>query len=164
VAWWPSTDLLRNFFEPLSGAAELYARCQKTFASVRQVQFAFALRTKVANARDAVPLYRHHRIDQGDAIEFRDVEFSYPGQKYALYIPELRIRKGEHLGIAGDDGPERARWGNWWFGFMTRFWEASDAEARTSATFDWRACAGTSVTCRGNRSYLTGPLLPTFAW
>ena len=33
-----------QLFDPLSGASELYARAQKTFASIRQVQATFALR------------------------------------------------------------------------------------------------------------------------
>ena len=40
-----------QLFDPLSGASELYARAQKTFASIRQVQAAFALRPTVTNAR-----------------------------------------------------------------------------------------------------------------
>ena len=47
-----------QLFEPLSGAAELYARAQKTFASVRQVQSVFALCPKVRNAPDAVHPFR----------------------------------------------------------------------------------------------------------
>ena len=43
-----------QLFDPLSGASELYARAQKTFASIRRVQGAFALRPSVTTAEAAV--------------------------------------------------------------------------------------------------------------
>jgi len=49
--------------------------------------------------------------DHGIAIEFSDVEFSYPGQNYTLHIPVLRIREGEHLGIAGENGAGKSTLG-----------------------------------------------------
>jgi ABC-type multidrug transport system fused ATPase/permease subunit len=91
---------ITQLFEPLSGAAELYARAQKTFASVRQVQSAFALCPKVQNAPDAVHLSDDHQAK----IEFAAVEFSYPRQKDLLHIPALRVRPGEHVAMAGENG------------------------------------------------------------
>jgi ABC-type bacteriocin/lantibiotic exporter with double-glycine peptidase domain len=111
-----------QLFEPLSGTAELYARCQKTFASVRQVQCAFALQTKVANAPDAVPLVSNHKT----AIEFRDVMFSYLRQKYTLHVPALRIREGEHLGIAGDNGAGKSTLGK----LMVRLYDPVQGSVR----------------------------------
>jgi ABC-type multidrug transport system fused ATPase/permease subunit len=89
-----------QLFEPLSGAADLYARAQKTFASIRQVQSAFALCPRVANAPSAVHLSKHHRPQ----IEFAAVEFSYKRQKDMLHIPVLRIVAGEHVAMAGENG------------------------------------------------------------
>jgi ABC-type bacteriocin/lantibiotic exporter with double-glycine peptidase domain len=133
-----------QLFEPLSGAAELYARSQKTFASVRQVQSAFALPVKVANAHDAVPLFQDHGI----AMEFRDVEFSYPGQKYALHIPELRIREGEHLGIAGDNGAGKSTLGK----LMVRLYDPVRGSIRCGSQ-DIRSVRLDSL--RGHICYLT---------
>jgi ABC-type multidrug transport system fused ATPase/permease subunit len=89
-----------QLFEPLSGAADLYARAQKTFASIRQVQFALALCPSVANAPSAVHLSKHHRPQ----IEFAAVEFGYQRQKDMLHIPVLRILAGEHVAMAGENG------------------------------------------------------------
>jgi ABC-type multidrug transport system fused ATPase/permease subunit len=96
-----------QLFEPLSGAAELYARTQKTFASVRQVQSAFDLRPTVT---DSLPTAR--LLDNRDAeIEFVDVEFSYARQKSLLRIPDLRIRTGEQVVIGGENGAGKSTLG-----------------------------------------------------
>jgi ABC-type bacteriocin/lantibiotic exporter with double-glycine peptidase domain len=89
-----------QLFDPLSGASELYARAQKTFASIRQVQGAFALRPSVRNAVGALTLSRQH----GSEIEFAGVDFGYSRNKDLLHIPALRISAGEHIAIAGENG------------------------------------------------------------
>jgi ABC-type bacteriocin/lantibiotic exporter with double-glycine peptidase domain len=89
-----------QLFDPLSGAAELYARAQKTFASVRQVQSALALAPKVASAPASVSIPKDHPA----RIEFSHVEFGYAGRKDLLHIPSLRILAGEHVAIAGVNG------------------------------------------------------------
>lgn len=96
-----------QLFEPLSGAAELYARAQKTFASVRQVQSAFALCPKVENAAHAVLLSDDHQ----PKIEFAAVEFSYPRQKDLLHIPALQIMAGELVAMAGENGAGKSTLG-----------------------------------------------------
>jgi ABC-type bacteriocin/lantibiotic exporter with double-glycine peptidase domain len=89
-----------QLFEPLSGACELYARAQKTFASIRQVETALSLRPSVTNAPGALVLSREHSAD----VDFRAVEFGYSRNKDLLSVPSLRILAGEHIAIAGDNG------------------------------------------------------------
>ncbi|MCU1297766.1 MAG: Methionine transporter ATP-binding protein [Acidobacteriaceae bacterium] len=89
-----------QLFDPLSGAAELYARAQKTFASIRQVQSAFALRPRVTNTSAAVHLPNEHSL----RIDFAGVRFGYARQADLLHIPSLSILPGEHLAIAGENG------------------------------------------------------------
>ena len=89
-----------QLFDPLSGAAELYARAQKTLASVRQVQSALALQPSVANASAAVPVLE----EQSMQIEFAEVMFGYARQKDLLYIRCLQILPGEYMAIAGANG------------------------------------------------------------
>jgi ABC-type bacteriocin/lantibiotic exporter with double-glycine peptidase domain len=89
-----------QLFEPLSGAAELYARTKKTFASVRQIQSAFGLQARVTEASMALPIVWH----RPPTVEFAAVEFSYARQTNLLHIPRLRILPGEHIGIAGENG------------------------------------------------------------
>jgi len=98
---------ITQLFEPLSGAAELYARAQKTFASVRQVQSALAMRPRVENASDAV----HLSDDHEPKIEFAAVEFSYPRQKDLLHVTALQIMAGEHVAIAGENGAGKSTLG-----------------------------------------------------
>jgi len=89
-----------QLFDPLSGGCELYARAQKTFASIRQMQSVLALRPAVTNAAGAAMLSR-----QGTAeIEFANVKFGYYRNKHLLHIPSLRISAGEHVGIGGENG------------------------------------------------------------
>ncbi|MGA9509779.1 MAG: ABC transporter ATP-binding protein [Candidatus Sulfotelmatobacter sp.] len=89
-----------QLFDPLSGASELYARAQKTFASIRQVKAALALRPGVTNAAAALILPRRHPAD----VEFTSVEFGYSRNKDLLHIPSLRISAGEQIAIAGENG------------------------------------------------------------
>lgn len=89
-----------QLFDPLSGASELYARAQKTFASIRQVQTALNLRPSVTNAPAALVISRQYSAD----IEFAAVEFGYSRNKHLLRVPSLRIIAGEHVAIAGENG------------------------------------------------------------
>ena len=89
-----------QLFDPLSGASELYARAQKTFASIRQVQGAFAIRPSVTTAAGAVMFSKQNTVE----IEFADVEFGYPRNKDLLHVPSLRILPGEQIAIAGENG------------------------------------------------------------
>ena len=89
-----------QLFEPLSGASELYARAQKTFASIRQVQATFSLRPSVTNDVGALVLSTEQPVD----IEFRAVAFGYSRNKDMLSVPSLHIIAGEHIAIAGENG------------------------------------------------------------
>ncbi len=87
-----------QLFEPLNGAAELYTRAQKTFASIRQIQVAFVLTPSVENAPVTVPISHPAQID------FFGVEFGYRRQKNMLHIPTLKIGAGEKVALVGDNG------------------------------------------------------------
>jgi ABC-type bacteriocin/lantibiotic exporter with double-glycine peptidase domain len=90
-----------QLFDPLSGASELYAKAQKTFASIRQVQQgAFALRPSVTSAAGAVVFPKQDTAE----IEFADVRFGYHRNKDLLQVPLLRILPGEQIAIAGENG------------------------------------------------------------
>lgn len=89
-----------QLFEPLSGASELYARAQKTFASIRQVETALSLRPSVRNVERALILSSQHPPD----IEFATVEFGYSRNKEFLRVPSLRIIGGEQVAIVGENG------------------------------------------------------------
>lgn len=89
-----------QLFDPLSGAAELYSKAQKTFASVRMIRSVLALRATIVD----MPGARSTVAPQAQEIEFAGVEFGYERQKRLLRIPSLRIRPAEKLAIAGDNG------------------------------------------------------------
>ena len=89
-----------QLFDPLSGASELYARAQKTFASIRQVQASFSLRPSVTNTAGALKFSMQDTAE----IEFANVEFGYSRNKDLLHVPSLRILPGEQIAIAGENG------------------------------------------------------------
>lgn len=93
-------SFVTQLFDPLSGAAELYSRAQKTFASVRQIQSVLALQPTVVDS----PVACLMAPDSDPEIEFADVEFGYERQKRMLRVPSLRIGAGEKLVISGENG------------------------------------------------------------
>jgi ABC-type multidrug transport system fused ATPase/permease subunit len=92
-------SFVTQLFDPLSGAAELYARAQRTFASIRQLQAVCALRPSITDP----PLCSQFPT-QHWGLEFTDVEFGYQRQENELRIPSLRIAAGEKIAIAGENG------------------------------------------------------------
>src|SRR5205085_1950331 len=83
-------SFVTQLFDPLSGAAELYSRAQRTFASIRQLQAVCALRPSIT---DLVVCTSLPQVNWG--LEFRNVEFGYERQASTLLIPSLRIAPGE---------------------------------------------------------------------
>jgi ABC-type multidrug transport system fused ATPase/permease subunit len=93
-------SFVTQLFDPLSGAAELYSRAQKTFASVRQIQSVLAFQPSVVDA----PGVCSTAPESATEIEFAGVEFGYDRQKRMLRVPSLRIPPGEKLAVAGENG------------------------------------------------------------
>jgi ABC-type multidrug transport system fused ATPase/permease subunit len=93
-------SFVTQLFDPLSGAAELYAKTQKTFASIRQVQVVLAARPSVGNPSATMP----HGPAHPAQVDMVAVEFGYERQKGMLRIPSLRIMPGEQIAIAGENG------------------------------------------------------------
>ena len=93
-------SFVTQLFDPLSGAAELYSRAQKTFASIRVIQSVLALHPTIVDVPDASAIAPHEPA----TIEFARVEFGYERQKRMLRIPSLSIAAGEKLALAGENG------------------------------------------------------------
>jgi ATP-binding cassette, subfamily B, bacterial MsbA len=91
---------MAQIFEPLSGMTETYARAQRTFASIRLVQAVLALEPAITNSRNSIMFPQSHPW----TIELANVCFGYPQRDGLLYIPHLKIRGGEHIGIVGENG------------------------------------------------------------
>jgi len=91
-------SFVTQLFDPLSGAAELYARAQRTFANIRQLQTVFALRASITESPACVDFPK-----KDWELEFEAVEFGYE-QQTALLVPSLRIAAGEKIAIIGENG------------------------------------------------------------
>jgi ABC-type bacteriocin/lantibiotic exporter with double-glycine peptidase domain len=88
-----------QLFDPLSGAAEFYAKAQKTLINVRLIQMVFALYPSVPYPVEPTFLQPTHSSE----IELTGVEFGYRRQKN-VRVNHLRILAGEELVIFGDNG------------------------------------------------------------
>ena len=89
-----------QLFDPLSGALETYARAQRTFSSIRQLQSTLSLRSSVEDSKHANAIPRITTCH----IRFKDVLFGYQRQKDFFVIPSLSIGSGEHVAIVGENG------------------------------------------------------------
>lgn len=92
-------SFVTQLFDPLSGATELYARAQKTFASIRQLQSILALCPSITDSSRCV-----HFPEKAWGLEFIGVEFAYAQQERALRIASLAIDRGEEVAIVGENG------------------------------------------------------------
>ena len=92
-------SFVTQLFDPLSGAAELYARAQRTFASIRQLQAIWALRPSITDSSPCAQFPKQHW-----GLEFAAVEFAYERQENVLRVPSLRIAAGEKIAIVGENG------------------------------------------------------------
>lgn len=90
-----------QLFEPLSGWAELYARAQKAFASIRQVHTSLVLKPSITNPPRPLALKCDHA---GSGIHFERVAFAYQDGLDILQVPHLQVSLGEHVAIAGENG------------------------------------------------------------
>lgn len=93
-------SFVAQLFEPLNGAAEVYSRAQKAFASVRQVRRVLSIASRIADGREILFLSG----DSTSQIELIAVEFGYARQKRMLRVPSLQIAPGEKLVISGENG------------------------------------------------------------
>jgi ABC-type multidrug transport system fused ATPase/permease subunit len=91
---------LTQLFEPLSGAAEIYVRAQRTFASIRQVQAALALEPAIKSSSTAIKFPGNRPW----TIELADVSFGYAKSRSLLSIPRLEIGAGEQVAMVGENG------------------------------------------------------------
>jgi ABC-type bacteriocin/lantibiotic exporter with double-glycine peptidase domain len=92
-------SFVTQLFDPLSGAAELYARAQRTFASIRQLQAVCSLRPTITDPPMCVSFPQQHW-----GLQFTAVEFGYELQENVLRIPSLQIAAGEKIAIIGENG------------------------------------------------------------
>jgi ATP-binding cassette subfamily B protein/subfamily B ATP-binding cassette protein MsbA len=91
--------LLAAIADPVRKMSSVYTRLQSGVAASDRI-FAFADRQpRVQRNADGPRLERHH-----DAIEFRDVCFSYEPRTPILTNVHLRVRFGETLAIVGKNG------------------------------------------------------------
>jgi ATP-binding cassette, subfamily B, bacterial MsbA len=89
-----------QLFDPLNGAAEMYARTQKAFGSIRQVRQVFALTPGVKDCPNPVTLTE----DDSSHIDIKGVKFRYENQNGQLNIRSLRILAGEQVAVVGQNG------------------------------------------------------------
>jgi ABC-type multidrug transport system fused ATPase/permease subunit len=100
-------SLLVQLFDPLSTAMEMYARAQRTFSSIRQIQGVLEISPAVRERRHAEAL----APDSAWPIAFQDVSFRYRQRSEAIRIPKLEILEGERIAIVGPNGAGKSTLG-----------------------------------------------------
>jgi ABC-type multidrug transport system fused ATPase/permease subunit len=100
-------SLLVQLFDPLSAAMEMYARTQRTFASIRQMRAVFEIRPHVREHCHARPLSSTLPL----GVSLMNVSFGYGGRSPVLHIPRLEIRQGERIAIVGQNGAGKSTLG-----------------------------------------------------
>ena len=114
--------LVTQLFDPLSGAAEMYARSQKTFASVRQVQQVFALSPAIADCAKPISLADDH----ASQVDINGLKFRYDSYRGNLQIPSLRILASEQVAVVGENGSGKSTMAK----LMTRVYDVSSGSIR----------------------------------
>jgi ABC-type bacteriocin/lantibiotic exporter with double-glycine peptidase domain len=89
-----------QLFELLSGALEMYARAQRGFSSIRQIQATLSLQSSLEDTDKAIAIPRITACH----IRFQGVIFGYQRQNDFLTIPSLAINSAEHVAIVGKNG------------------------------------------------------------
>jgi len=128
--------LVIQLFEPLSTATETYARAQRAFSSIRQIQSVFQIAPAVEEHRHAKP------IPSGAPLHvlFRNVSFGYPGRGNVIRIPSLEIREGERIAVIGPNGAGKSTVGK----LLSRLYDARSGEVLIAGS-DVRAITLTSL-------------------
>ena len=114
--------LVTQIFDPLSSAAEMYARAQKTFASIRQVQQVFALCPAIADSSNPVSLAENH----SSQLDIEALKFRYERRRGKLQISSLRILAGEQVAVVGENGSGKSTMAK----LMTRVYDVSSGSIR----------------------------------
>ena len=89
-----------QLFGPLCGIADLYAKSQRLFSSVRRLHELEKVKYALPTKGDGIRL----QSTNGGEVEFRDVDYSYTSGRRALEKINLRVEKGERIGIVGANG------------------------------------------------------------
>ena len=128
--------LVIQLFEPLSTATETYARAQRAFSSIRQIQRVFAIAPAVEEHRHAKPIPSGVPLH----VTFRNVSFGYPGNGDVIRIPSLEIREGERIAIIGPNGAGKSTVGK----LLSRLYDARSGEVLIAGS-DVRAITRASL-------------------
>ena len=108
---------MMQFFSPVSTLCQMNERFIRAGTSAERVFEIMDTPPSVADKNDAVTL----RNIRG-AVEFRDVYFSYDGEKNALNGVNFTVEPGEMIGLVGHSGAGKSTLIN----LITRFYDPND--------------------------------------
>ena len=110
---------MMQFFSPVSTLCQMNERFIRAGTSAERVFEIMDTPPSVADKNDAVAL----RNIRG-AVEFRDVYFSYDGEKNALNGVNFTVEPGEMIGLVGHSGAGKSTLIN----LITRFYDPNDGQ------------------------------------
>lgn len=111
--------LVIQLFDPLSAATEMYARAQRAFSSIRQIQRVLEIVPAVKERRHAKPIPSGVPVH----VTFRNVSFGYE-RSNVIRIPSLEIREGERIAITGPNGAGKSTIGK----LLARLYDVQSGE------------------------------------
>ena len=136
---------MTRFLQPVRTLAQMNRRFLRAATSAERVFEVLDTPPSVASRKDAV-----HLPNMRGQVEFRDVFFSYDGEKNAINGVSFTTQPGEMIGLVGHSGAGKSTLIN----LVTRFYDPNegeilidghdsrDIELRISARADWRGAAG----------------------
>lgn len=101
---------VQEFFDPVTQLSQLYTSYQSAMVGVSRIYSIIDVEGESTDGkRGEIPLFR-------DSIEFKDVSFSY-GSALALKDVNVRISRGDKIGIVGHTGAGKTTFSNLLLGF-----------------------------------------------
>jgi ABC-type bacteriocin/lantibiotic exporter with double-glycine peptidase domain len=89
-----------QLFGPLCGIADLYAKSQRLFSSVRRLRDMEKIKYEIPLASNGILLESR----SGSAVDFRNVDYGYANGRRAIEKVNFRVEEGEKIGIVGVNG------------------------------------------------------------
>ena len=145
---------MTRFLQPVRTLAQMNRRFLRAATSAERVFEVLDTPPSVASRKDAV-----HLPNMRGQVEFRDVFFSYDGEKNAINGVSFTTQPGEMIGLVGHSGAGKSTLIN----LVTRFYDPNEGKflltGMIAVILNSGLCEGRLAWCCRSHSCLKAPLL-----